>query len=46
MAIELFGLIARIFSTHENTTLEKYIIIQKIERIKELIDQDEFPLVS
>ena len=36
--------LSRIFSTHENITLEKYIILNKIERIKELIDQDEFTL--
>jgi AraC family transcriptional regulator len=36
--------LSRIFSTHEHITLEKYIILNKIERIKELIDQDEFTL--
>lgn len=36
--------LSRIFSTHEKITLEKYIILNKIERIKELIDQDEFTL--
>ena len=39
-----YSYLSRIFSTHENTTLEKYIILHKIERIKELIDQDEFTL--
>ncbi len=39
-----YAYLARIFSTHEKITLEKYIILNKIERIKELIDQDEFTL--
>jgi AraC family transcriptional regulator len=36
--------LSRVFSRHEPITLEKYIILNKIERIKELIDQDEFTL--
>jgi AraC-like DNA-binding protein len=36
--------LSRIFSKHEHITLEKYVILNKIERIKELIDQDEFTL--
>ncbi len=36
--------LSRVFSKHEPITLEKYIIFQKIERIKELIDQDELTL--
>ena len=36
--------LSRIFSAHEHITLEKYIILNKIERIKELIDQEEFTL--
>lgn len=36
--------LSKVFSSHESTTLEKYIILQKIERIKELINQDEFTL--
>jgi len=36
--------LSRVFSKHEPVTLEKYIILQKIERIKELIDQDEYTL--
>ena len=36
--------LSRVFSKHEPMTLEKYIILQKIERIKELIDQDEYTL--
>lgn len=39
-----YAYLSRIFSTHEQITLEKYIILNKIERIKELIDQDEFTL--
>ena len=39
-----YAYLSRIFSSHENITLEKYIILHKIERIKELIDQDEFTL--
>lgn len=33
-----------LFSKYESTTLEKYIILNKIERIKELIDSEEFTL--
>jgi len=36
--------LSRVFSKHEPMTLEKYIIFQKIERIKDLIDQDEYTL--
>ena len=39
-----YAYLSRIFSTHEHITLEKFIILNKIERIKELIDQDEFTL--
>jgi AraC-like DNA-binding protein len=39
-----YAYLSRIFSAHEPITLEKYIILNKIERIKELIDQDEFTL--
>ncbi len=39
-----FAYLSRIFSSHEHITLEKYIILHKIERIKELIDQEEFTL--
>ncbi len=35
---------SRIFSSNQNITLEKFIILNKIERIKELIDQEEFTL--
>jgi AraC family transcriptional regulator len=36
--------LSRIFSDHENKTLEKYIIQQKIERIKTMLDEDEYSL--
>ena len=36
--------LSKIFSASEEITLEKYIILQKIERIKELIYQDEYTL--
>ena len=36
--------LSKLFSKHENTTLEKFIIQNKIERIKELIDRNEFTL--
>lgn len=39
-----YAYLSRIFSSHEQITLEKFIILHKIERIKELIDQNEFTL--
>lgn len=36
--------LSKTFSSSEGITLEKYIILQKIERIKELILQDEYTL--
>ena len=36
--------LSKLFSKHENSTLEKFIIQNKIERIKELIESDEFTL--
>ena len=39
-----FAYLSRIFSAHEQITLERFIILHKIERIKELIDQDEYTL--
>ena len=36
--------LSKIFSKHEPVTLEKFIILHKIERIKELIDSNEFTL--
>jgi AraC family transcriptional regulator len=46
--VEKLGLsyqyLSKVFSEHEQQTLEKYIILQKIERIKHLIDSEEFTL--
>ncbi len=39
-----FAYLSRIFSAHEHITLERFIILHKIERIKELIDQEELTL--
>ncbi len=39
-----YSYLSRVFSRFEPITLEKYIIFQKIERIKDLIDQDELTL--
>lgn len=36
--------LSKLFSKYENISLEKFIINNKIERIKELIDSDEFTL--
>lgn len=36
--------LSSIFSKHENTTLEKYIIRHKIEKVKELLSHDELTL--
>src|SRR5690606_38972968 len=36
-----YGYLAAVFSEEENTSIEKYFILQKIERIKELISYDE-----
>lgn len=36
--------LSKTFSNHEPVTLEKYIILQKIEKIKELIDNNEYTL--
>jgi AraC family transcriptional regulator len=36
--------LSKIFSKHEPVTLERFIILHKIERIKELIDSDEYTL--
>ena len=36
--------LSKVFSEHEHQTLEKYIIAQKIERIKHLIDSEEYSL--
>lgn len=39
-----YSYLSRIFSSHEHITLERFIILNKIERIKELIDQEELTL--
>lgn len=39
-----YNYISQIFSESENTTLEKFIIAQKIERAKELLSYDELSL--
>lgn len=36
--------LSSIFSKYENITLERYIILNKIEKIKHLIDTDEFTI--
>ena len=36
--------LSRVFNAQESVTLEKYIIVNKIERIKELIDSNEYTL--
>jgi AraC family transcriptional regulator len=36
--------LSTLFSRHENITLEKYIILQRIEKVKELIQTDELSL--
>jgi AraC-like DNA-binding protein len=36
--------LSRLFNSSEPVTLERYIILQKIERIKQLIDNDEYTL--
>jgi len=46
--VEKLGLsyqyLSKVFSEHEHQTLEKYIILQKIEGIKQLIDTEEYTL--
>lgn len=36
--------LSSIFSQHENMTLERFIILHKIEKVKELLDYDELTL--
>lgn len=38
--------ISKIFSRHYNITLERYILLHKIERVKELVMQNEFTLTE
>ena len=46
--VERFGMsypyISTLFSKHENTTLEKFTILHKIEKVKELIEYAELTL--
>ncbi len=46
--VERFGMsypyISSLFSKHENTTLEKFTILHKIEKVKELIEYEELTL--
>jgi AraC-like DNA-binding protein len=46
--VERFGMsypyISSLFSKHENTTLEKFTILHKIEKVKELIEYGELTL--
>ncbi len=39
-----YSYLSRIFSQYEPVTLERFIILNKIEKIKELIDSDEYTL--
>jgi AraC-like DNA-binding protein len=39
-----YGIVSSLFSSHENQTLEKFIIQQKIEKVKELLVYEEFTL--
>ncbi len=39
-----YSYLSTLFSTMEHVTIEKYIILQKIERVKELIKYDELSL--
>lgn len=36
-----YAWLSKLFSRHEGITIEKYIILQKIERVKELVSYDE-----
>ena len=36
--------LSKLFSSIEGTTIEKYLILQKVERVKELLVYDEFSL--
>ena len=39
-----YSALSKLFSETTNTTIEKYLIAQKIERVKELLSYDEFSL--
>lgn len=36
-----YSYLSRLFAKHENTTIEKHMILLKIERVKELLEYDE-----
>lgn len=39
-----YNYLSRLFSEHESTTIEKFIILQKIERVKGLLQEGEWNL--
>ena len=39
-----YSSISKLFSRHENITLEKYIIFQKLEHVKELLQYNQYTL--
>ncbi|WP_224999177.1 AraC family transcriptional regulator [Cesiribacter sp. SM1] len=39
-----YGTLSRLYSRVKKCTLQKYLVLQKIERVKELIDYDELSL--
>jgi AraC-like DNA-binding protein len=39
-----YNYLSRLFSEHENTTIEKFIILQKVERAKALLQEGEWNL--
>jgi len=39
-----YGYLSTLFSSKENVTIERYVILQKIERVKELMKYDELTL--
>ena len=41
-----YSLLSKNFSIHENVTLEQYFILQKIEKVKELLLYNEFSLTE
>ncbi len=41
-----YALLSKLFSEVEGITIEKYVILQKIEKVKELMIYDELPLTE
>jgi len=41
-----YSAVSKLFSQKENVTLEQYFILQKIERVKEMLLYDEFSLTE